>query len=79
MDEEQKEKRAGLGWAGSIFITFVIYLLAPGPLMWLYVNGYISENVKTCILIFYFPLVFLAEKNRMIEETITWYLKLWGG
>jgi len=79
MSDQEKEKRKGFSWGGSILMLFIFYLLAPGPLIWLYTNGFMFESVRDFFLAFYLPLALLAEYNEFAGKILRWYIRLWGG
>ncbi len=79
MSEQEKEESKAFFRGGTILVLFIFYLLAPGPLIWLYVNGFMFESVKNFFMVLYFPLALLAEYNEFVGEILRWYIRLWGG
>ena len=79
MSEQEKEESKGFSWGGTILVLLIFYLLAPGPLVWLYTNGFMFESVKNVFMVLYFPLALLAEYNEFVGEILMWYIRLWGG
>lgn len=76
---EREEKRGGAGCA----IGLVLLLLLPG----LYVLGLgpaalLAKTYSAAeppLVIFYFPLIALAENCRPIDVALRWYVELWRG
>ncbi len=79
MSEKEKEESKGFSWGGTVLVLLIFYLLAPGPLVWLYSNGFMFESVRYFFLVFYTPLAALAEYNEFVRGVLMWYLRLWGG
>ena len=76
MNEGQKE-RGGNGAAALVFAAVVLvillpilYVLSTGPVMWLCVNDYVSQEA---VATFYSPLAFLCEHCDPLHRFVIWW------
>jgi len=76
---KKEEKQNGFPWAGSIFVFLIFYLLALGPMNWLYANGFMFDSVRDFFLVLYVPVKLLVQYNDFAGKILVWYIRLWGG
>jgi hypothetical protein len=66
----------------AAFFLLVIYVLSPGPVIWLLtqVNGQPQHNETAgkCIQVIYFPVIWLYEKFPLVHDAYDWYFSLFG-
>jgi hypothetical protein len=78
MADEPKTER-GAGWMVALCVAIVlalpaVYVLSMGPVVWLIVNDYLSEEVGTRI---YVPVLWLADICPALQPPLETYLDLW--
>jgi len=83
--EDSTNSRKGSAVAIAIvaaFVLFVIYVLSPGPVLWLLtqVNAQPqhSETAAICVQVIYSPLIWLYEKFPIVHQAYDWYFSLFG-
>ena len=64
----------------AFLILLVVYILSPGPMIWLLTQTGIQENeiAGKCVFVFYAPLIWLYEKFPVVHRAYDWYFSLFG-
>lgn len=76
-----KPTRGRLPVLPLVFVFLVLYVLAPGPLNWLFVHGYISQGsyVHKAILVVHRPLMRLLhnlDPSNPFSTFMEWWMEL---
>jgi hypothetical protein len=78
-DDRDKPHSAIGGWVLGLALALVIYLLAPGPLIYMVKRGTISEtgSAFTFIRAVYDPWFDLVERVKPLKRSYEHYFKFW--
>ena len=78
MDEQRKHN--GAVWITVLLlIAFLLYPLSAGPLIWMAINGMLSEPMLEWLTAMYFPLAYVAESDDIpvLPSLLNSYLSFW--
>lgn len=81
MSEEQTDHpSSGHGWAWALITALVVYLLLPGPLVYLADHKVIKNDGPFIhmVEVVYAPLSYLLDNVRPLERLYESYFRLWG-
>lgn len=66
----------------AAFFLLVIYILSPGPVIWLLTQANVqpqhNETAGICVQVIYSPLIWLYEKFPVVHAAYDWYFSLFG-
>jgi len=56
-----------------------LYVMAVGPINWLFYNGYLQEGqpVANLVMVFYRPLEWGMQNSDGFKHVMDWYVALW--
>ncbi len=84
MNHEEDQKNNSSFWSSSIWykiiLFIVIYIISPGPVLYLlaFCGLYKYEWVSNCFFYFYFPHAVLALGAKPYQEYVFWWFKVSG-
>lgn len=81
--DEASRTRSSAGVVIVVVILIVLlplfYVLSIGPVIWLEANNYIEVGENSPIVLFYWPILWSAERFAFAEAALEWYAELWDG
>jgi hypothetical protein len=73
-----KPKKPGWAfWATVVVVGFLVYALSIGPAVWLLAHV-VPPAAVGFVLLFYAPIVILAESTGPTKDLLQWYVHLWA-
>jgi hypothetical protein len=64
-------------WTTVGLVAFLVYALSFGPVAWLLAHV-VPPPAVGIVLLFYMPLIILAETTGPTKELLQWYVHLWA-
>lgn len=79
-DEQPREASSSHAWAWGLFTVLVVYLLLPGPVVYLVEHKVLSESGPTVKLLekIFVPLGYMVDHVKPVEKLYKSYFRLWG-
>jgi hypothetical protein len=71
-------KKPGVAfWATMVAVVVVVYVASFGPACWIMANR-LPPWAVSIVLVFYAPLMLLAETTGPTHDLLQWYVHLWA-
>ena len=79
-DEQPREATSSHAWAWGLVTVLVVYLLLPGPIVYLFEHKMLNENGPTAKILekVYAPWGYVVSNVKPVERLYKRYFRLWG-